>query len=250
METVMVYGGLTPLGLKLCEQLLETEKQVVSLSSAKNQSERSIEEDNELFLGRHALFQHKGDLDAISDISTGIDHLYFLDLLKDHEDCIKSAEDDMRKITESIFQKTDCLKSMTLFSHIDIYGQCTGVITEKTPVKPNTVRGHTANDIEQHFINLLIENRSKQKIKQAVILRMAEIRQLRSEDIAEAAKDTIDVTDAIEALLKAPFVPGGNGLQLIQITSGKDHKLKEGGLNQIFPYDKAARLLNYSPASD
>ncbi|MTT30556.1 hypothetical protein GMB86_00820 [Terrilactibacillus sp. BCM23-1] len=67
----IVYGGLTPLGLNLCESLLDDDMPILSVSSASTEEERELEEENELFLGRNALFKHVEKLDKINQsIST------------------------------------------------------------------------------------------------------------------------------------------------------------------------------------
>ncbi|MFD2617117.1 hypothetical protein [Terrilactibacillus laevilacticus] len=67
----IVYGGLTPLGLNLCESLLEDDMYILSVSSASTEEEREQEEENELFIGRHALFKHVDKLEKVDQsIST------------------------------------------------------------------------------------------------------------------------------------------------------------------------------------
>ncbi|WP_139693977.1 hypothetical protein [Sporolactobacillus terrae] len=58
MQETVVFGGLSPAGFSLSEALLNAGNQVLSISSAVSKKEKEKEENNELYLGRNALFHH------------------------------------------------------------------------------------------------------------------------------------------------------------------------------------------------
>lgn len=245
MEAALVYGGLTDLGLKLCEQLLEKGTQVISISSAKTDIEREIEEDNELFIGRNDLFRHDACVDYINQIEPPIRHVYLLDPFKETEDFRKKVMDDIEDIFTAVCQKKESLATVVMQSSIEIYGQKTGIITERTAVNPVSKKGKAANSLEQQFINLLLKN----KMKNALILRMADIHLPNAENTGLSI-DVIDAADAVKAMTNATLVEK-NGLQVIQVTSGQTHSLTDHsgstGGDYVLPYDKATRLLDYKP---
>jgi hypothetical protein len=58
MQETVVFGGLSAAGFSLSEAMLNSGNQVLSISSAVSKKEKEKEEDNQLYLGRNALFHH------------------------------------------------------------------------------------------------------------------------------------------------------------------------------------------------
>ncbi|MFT8312575.1 MAG: hypothetical protein ABF629_15570 [Sporolactobacillus sp.] len=158
MEEAMVFGGLSSIGFLLTERLLEAGVVVYSISSAVTDEEKDREEENELFLGRNALFHN--DRDKPRSVAK---HLILADTFRMKQE----SNDELKKKMGHLLTDSPQCQRVLFLSSLEVCGQHVDKKGKRRAACPTSVRGRAANEMELFFINLLHES----KRKEAIILR-------------------------------------------------------------------------------
>lgn len=146
MERALIFGGLSPCGFPLSEILLEKGLQVVSLSSALNEDEKSQEDDRELFLGRHSFFRIEKTISQ-----EPFDYLFLADTIRTHVDESLRLKEQWKEMFSPY--RLSGPKSLVFLSSLEICGGNAERLSEKEPVHPLTALGKIADEMEVCFVN-------------------------------------------------------------------------------------------------
>ncbi|MCO7126683.1 hypothetical protein NIE88_13000 [Sporolactobacillus shoreicorticis] len=158
MEEALVFGGLSSIGFFLTERLLDAGIRVYSISSATSEEEKDREEENELFLGRNALFQCERDEQRAEGT-----YLILADTFRIN----RESNDRLKKRIRRLFVNLPQMQRVLFLSSLEVCGERAEETWMKSPAHPISARGKAANEMELFFVNLL----RKIKRKEAVIFR-------------------------------------------------------------------------------
>lgn len=229
MEQSLVFGGLSPIGFQICEQLLGEGISVQSCSSAVNDLERQFEEEQALFLGRNALFHHYDASSPPLPFEAPAGRLFFVDV-------IKSNAREQELVKERVKNIFDCLPqdksySLNILSSLAVYGQVPGPVTEETPSRPDTLTGRLADEMETFFIERLLSRRGRSLNTNAVILRLGGLETEREGAEEPGVYGKIDAHKAARLMIAAASIRH-DGLEVLQFcdiggSAGKEDEHSE-----------------------
>ena len=241
MTKVLVFGGLDERGSVVTDYLLLQGVEVTT-----TYIEKDVEaEERAMIFGRNAQF----DMIALEsrkserwlEAARETDAVLFFDSLL------------YENLDETLVQLDNCLshlpklEKIILLSHLEIYGERTGVIDEEKLVEPITQVGKRADHIERSFIETLLNKKNETVVKELIILRVPDLycdangqkRQILQNNEALHVKD---LAKGIFAALTCKLTPG---IHVIQLTSGQEFKHKDAKI--CYPYEKAEQLLTFKP---
>ncbi|WP_216828322.1 NAD-dependent epimerase/dehydratase family protein [Alkalihalobacterium elongatum] len=175
MKKIIVTGALGFIGYHLCSKLIEAGHEVIGIDSKINNDQQRQAEERLLHIGRNSLFSlieqpiEKVDFTAILEKDTVIYHLAASTQTDNQWNRIRETIHHNVKATEHLINAiagTD--KGRLVYSStIQVYGERTGTITEKTPSNPINPYGLTKMAGE----SLLIQ-KSKKSDLDVVIVRL------------------------------------------------------------------------------
>ncbi|GGH88710.1 nucleoside-diphosphate-sugar epimerase [Pullulanibacillus pueri] len=238
MEKVLIFGGLSQWGSKMTDALLLEGVSVTVTYTSGNQEE----EERALAFGRNAQFEkvamENGSSFEWIESGQDVDTLLFFDALY-HED----SQETLDHLTKSL-TALDQLKRIVLISHLDIYGEAEGEIDETSPLKPLTPLGKRVDALEKGFIQRFLEYKEETSVDTVIILRMPHLYD-EGGTLERLDQDRLHVKDAAEGITQAVIKPLKSGIHVIQLSSGE--RLTSHNKERQFPYNKAAKLLNFKP---
>jgi nucleoside-diphosphate-sugar epimerase len=148
MEAALVFGGLSPTGFSLSKELLGEGVRVISVSSAVTEEEKEREEENELFLGRNALFRNARNKDWSEEA-----HLILADTIRINSDKLKALQSKINVQLKNTHQSQKIL----FLSSLEVCGPLPIGTDEKRAAHPDSALGKAANEMELFFIQRLRE---------------------------------------------------------------------------------------------
>lgn len=149
MKRALVFGGLSPFGFFLSQELLEREWYVTSVSSAQTPHEKEIEDGRELCLGRNALFQ-VGKEEPEAAVYTCY---FFVDTVRSDVGECRRNKDKLKKILVPGIKPAK--QSVILLSSVDAFEKDVPPSSKDASPYPLTAEGRAARDMELFFVNEL-----------------------------------------------------------------------------------------------
>ncbi|MET1248112.1 hypothetical protein ABWW58_04880 [Sporolactobacillus sp. STCC-11] len=211
MEAALVFGGLSPTGFPLSKGLLGEGVRVISISSAVTAEEKACEEENELFLGRNALFQHARTKDWSEE-----SHLVLADTIRTNSDELKALKS---KISSQL-NHTHQSQKVLFLSSLEVCGSLSNETDEKRAEHPDSALGKAANEMELFFVHRLRE----MKKKAAVIFR-TDLNLLSSQKGSEI----------IAALISGLIDMDHKGLDIVHFKNGESNAPINDELRHLLP---------------
>ncbi|MBM7644010.1 hypothetical protein JOD45_000201 [Scopulibacillus daqui] len=221
MACTLVYGGLSSVGLALCSHLTGNGQNVLSLSSACNDTEREQEEERELFIGRNALF-HQVSLDDLwkDDLHSDIRHAFFLDLNKETEKEYYVSYQRFVKLLENLFKQLKDLRSLVMLSENEL---------------ANAEQWNEEMDLETLFAKNLEDNLSESAVERAAVIRISD-REQKSQNQKlkpQAESPLIRVLDA-----SIHMEPGFHVIEMLSLMNQSDREKV-----MTYPLDKISAFI-------
>lgn len=144
MEKVIVTGALGFIGFSLCQRLLEEGIEVIGIDGMVDKSLKSFYDEKLLWIGRNAQFtfidQRIEDMN-IKKIMKDVDVIYHLAATtsrnRQWQDLRTTIEDNVG-VTDKVINACNKKTKLIFTSSTQVYGERTGLITEKTPLNPTT----------------------------------------------------------------------------------------------------------------
>jgi UDP-glucose 4-epimerase len=176
MKKVVVTGALGFIGFALCERLLERGIEVVGIDGMVDERLKELHEEKLLWIGRNSSFTFINkkieDID-LRTIFKDIDVVYHLAAATSRDrnwGVLRSTIEDNVGVTGKMISACANKTKLIFTSSTQVYGERTGVITEKTPLNPITPYSLTKMAAES-----LIQSQCKQSSVPFVIFRLPTI---------------------------------------------------------------------------
>lgn len=281
MQKVAVTGAMGFIGFHLCERLLNEGIEVIGMDARMGLQNEHIFHEKYMLIGRNANFTLYTEpmeqlplYDLLKDVGV-VFHLAATTIADAKWDNLQETIENNVYLTKKILRSCQEKTKFIFTSTVEVYGERTGIITERTPTNPTTPYGLTKLAGEA----LILREKEQCKLKVTIFrlptiygpwqredmvfhqLLLAKILQKK----ANVGKDrsTLDilyVEDVVEALLlagKANFE-----YEIFNLSSGKERqwylatsyllgKKDAGWSNELLKVtvsgDKAKKLLQFEP---
>lgn len=176
MKKVVVTGALGFIGFSLCNRLLEKGFEVIGIDGMIDKNMRELYEEKLLWFGRNTLFQFIDkkieDID-LDDTFAKVDTVYHLAAAtrrEGHWSGLRTKIEDNVELTGKVISACNENKKLIFTSSTQVYGERTGIITEKTPLNPIT-----PDSITKMAAELLIKSRYSEQSVPYMIFRLPTI---------------------------------------------------------------------------
>lgn len=149
MKRVIVTGGMGFIGFHLCQRLVENGIEVMAVDERPKERQAEHEE-KEMRIGRNALFRlysekvENVNLTELLKKADTVFHLAASTQIESHQGThLSSMIENNVQLTKRLLQA--CRKGVRFIypSTVQVYGERTGVISERTSVNPTTPYGIT-----------------------------------------------------------------------------------------------------------
>ncbi|MCT8140416.1 NAD(P)-dependent oxidoreductase [Anaerobacillus sp. CMMVII] len=144
MNKIIVTGALGFIGFSLCQRLLEKGFEVIGIDGMVEENLTDLYEEKLLWLGRNSSFtflNEKLEEVDLNAIFTDINVVYHLAAAtsKDRKwNDLRTTIEDNVDVTGKIIAACANRIKLIFTSSTQVYGERTGIITERTPLNPNT----------------------------------------------------------------------------------------------------------------
>ncbi|RXI98264.1 NAD(P)-dependent oxidoreductase [Anaerobacillus alkaliphilus] len=176
MKKVVVTGALGFIGFSLCQRLVEKGIEVIGIDGMVDERLKDLYEEKLLWIGRNSLFQlinkRIEDID-LEEIMKEVDVVYHLAAATSRDrnwGLLRTTIEDNVGVTGKIINACGSNVKLIFTSSTQVYGERTGVITEKTPLNPITPYSLTKMAAES-----LIKTKSIETNLQYIIFRLPTI---------------------------------------------------------------------------
>ncbi|WP_209121837.1 NAD(P)-dependent oxidoreductase [Alkalihalobacillus sp. BA299] len=247
MKRVVVTGALGFIGFHLCSKLLDEGIEVYGIDSMINAAQKSQAEDRLLYIGRNSLFHYiqqpieSVDFTSILTEDTVVFHLAASTQTDNQWKRLRETIHHNVKATKHLIQAITGKGRIVYTSTVQVYGERTGVITERTPSNPINPYGLTKMAGES-----LLLQQSKKSNLDVVIVRLPTVYgPLQREDMAyhqlltakllnkpfpeivdRSTYDILYIKDVVQGLLLAGQTKYVN--EIYNLSSGKKRQWFKG----------------------
>ncbi len=177
MRKVVVTGALGFIGFSLCQRLVERGIEVIGIDGMIDERLKALYEEKLLWIGRNSLFQfisHRiEDMEDLEEMMKEVDVVYHLAAATSRDrnwGLLRTTIEDNVGVTGKMINACGSKVKLIFTSSTQVYGERTGVITEKTPLNPITPYSLTKMAAES-----LIISKSREENLSYVIFRLPTI---------------------------------------------------------------------------
>ncbi|WP_078430318.1 NAD-dependent epimerase/dehydratase family protein [Alkalihalobacterium alkalinitrilicum] len=171
MKRAIVTGALGFIGFHLCSKLIEEGIEVYGIDSKINTAQQSQADERLLYMGRNSLFHYipqpveSIDFSAILTNDTVIFHLAASTQTDNQWKILRETIHHNVKATEHLIKAVTGKGRIVFTSTVQVYGERTGIITERTPSNPINPYGLTKMAGE----SLLLQQSKKNNIEVVIV---------------------------------------------------------------------------------
>ncbi|OLO40647.1 hypothetical protein BTR23_06600 [Alkalihalophilus pseudofirmus] len=171
MKRAIVTGALGFIGFHLCSKLIEEGIEVYGIDSKINTAQQSQADERLLYMGRNSLFHYipqpveSIDFSAILTNDTVIFHLAASTQTDNQWKILRETIHHNVKATEHLIKAVTGKGRIVYTSTVQVYGERTGIITERTPSNPINPYGLTKMAGE----SLLLQQSKKNNIEVVIV---------------------------------------------------------------------------------
>lgn len=144
MKKVVITGALGFIGFSLCQRFLERGYEVIGIDGMVDEQLKDLYEEKLLWIGRNSSFtfinKKISDLN-LNTIFKDVDGVYHLAAATSRDrnwDDLRLTIEDNVEVTNEIISACPKKTKLIYTSSTQVYGDRTGIITEKTPLNPIT----------------------------------------------------------------------------------------------------------------